>query len=119
MPTDEYIDPLQYLNRLERLAFGWFVTRQFATNTDRFAKWVKSSGPQAAARIACGRALNLYAWGIGILAVVFDIAGATGVADIFFVLLGVCFVWGLTCVYSSLKPQREYRRTRDAHDLPS
>jgi hypothetical protein len=111
MLAEEYPDPLQYLSRVERLLFGWFVVRQFETNFPRFAKWVQSSGPEAMAHIACGRTLRLYAIALWLPAITGQLAKIDEVAYVFYGLVGVCVAWGVVCLLQSLKPQREYRRT--------
>lgn len=116
MSTDEYIDPLQYLNGLERLALGWFVARQFATNVPRFAKWVQSSGPEAMAHIACSRTLRLYGMGFVLLALMGQAARIGEVAYVLYGLAGVCAAWAVVCLLRSLKPQREYRREHEMRD---
>jgi hypothetical protein len=113
MAVDEaYPDPLQYLNRVERFLVGWIVVRAFARNSPRFAKWVQSSGPHAAARSACAQAFVLYIWGFGIPAVILNTAGLFVISDLLLLLAGACLIASIACVISGFKPQREYRRTQ-------
>lgn len=113
--TETDPDPLQYLNRVERLLVGWLVARQFETNVPRFAKWVESSGPHATARTACARSLAMYIWLLVFPGVIFETAGLADVAYFLYALAGVCAVWIFVCIISALKPQREYRRARETH----
>jgi uncharacterized membrane protein YuzA (DUF378 family) len=108
----ENLDPLQYLNRVERLLLGWMVVRQFRVRYGRFPKWLRSSGPEAVARTSCARVLTLYIWVTGMSAAIFHIAEINVIANILYVLTGVCAVWAVACILSSLEPQREFRRTR-------
>jgi hypothetical protein len=114
--TDKYPDPLQYLSRVERLLVGWSVVRQFQTNTPRFEKRVRSSGPHAAAYMSAGQTFSMYVWACALPAIIFGIVGLPEVASVLYVLAGVCFLWGLGRALSGLKPQREYRRARSTHD---
>lgn len=118
MAADAYPDPLKYLNRVERLLVGWSVARQFQTNTPRFEKRVRSSGPHAAAYMSASQTFSMYVWAFALPGIIFGIAGLPGIAAVFYVLAGVCFVWGLGRALSGLKPQREYRRARanSTHD---
>jgi hypothetical protein len=109
---EKYPDPLQYLNRVERALFGWMVVRMFVTNTSRFAKWVKDSGPEAVAHTACGRVLLLYGFGFMVLAIFGQIVRVDVIAYVFYGLVGVCAVWAFVCLLLALGPQREFRRIR-------
>jgi hypothetical protein len=112
MLADEYSDPLQYLNHIERLFLGWSVVRQFRTNVPRFARGMQSSGPEAMAHIACSNALRLYAIALWLPAITGQLAKIDQVAYVFYGLVGVCVAWGVVCLLQSLKPGREYKRTR-------
>lgn len=107
------LDPLQYLNRVEKRLVGWSVTRQFATNVPRFARIVQKSGPHAAARIACARAFQLYAIAFALPGVIFNAFEITEISYLFLILTGLCLVGGVACLITSLGPQRRYRRTHE------
>jgi hypothetical protein len=108
-----YPDPLRYLNRIERPLVGWSVTRMFETNAPRFARGVKRSGPHAMARISCAQTFTMYIWLFALPGVSFAVVGLGAIADGFYIAAGICGVWAAACVISALKPQREYKRSRD------
>ena len=109
-------DPLQYLNRVERLLVGWSVVRQFRTNSPRFAKWVQGSGASAAARFSAGQTFSMYIWLWGLPGVLFGIAGLPKVAAVLYVAAGVCFGSSLICATCGLRSQRDFRRSKRTHE---
>lgn len=115
MADETGLDPLQYLNRVERLLVGWSVSRQFETNVPRFAKWVQKSGPHAAARIACAQAFQLYAIAFSLPGVIFNAFEITEVSYPLLILTGVCLMCDVACIITSLRPQQEYRRAHKIH----
>jgi hypothetical protein len=116
MAADEYPDPLQYLNRVERVLVGWSARRLFETNVPRTARWIRSSGPHAVARVSCAQTFALYIWVFVLPGVVFDAVGLSAVATVLFTLGGVCGVWAFACAISGIKPQREYRSDHRVRD---
>jgi hypothetical protein len=115
MAADEYPDPLQYLNGLERRLVGWSVTRQFATNVPRTARWIRASGPHAVARVSCAQTFAIYIWLFVLPGVAFATAELPQVATVLYALAGACAVWAFVCIISAIKP-REYRRARGMRD---
>lgn len=103
-------DPLQYLNRAERVLVGWAVRRRFAAKLPRFAKWIETSGPRAAVRFACAQTFTLYIWVFGLTAAVVNVAGLNAVAYVLYAFAGLSLVGVIACLISALKPQREYRK---------
>jgi len=117
MAAEEYpTDPLQYLNRVERLLVGWSVTRQFETNVPRTARWIKASGPHAIARVSCAQTFAIYIWVLALPGVAFATAGLHEVATVLYALAGVSAVWAVACIISAIKPQREYRQAHEQHN---
>lgn len=111
---DPYNEPLQYLNRVARFLTGWFVIRQFETNVPRLAREIEKSGPHAAALWSSCRTFQLYAIGIGYLAIFLDVFGITMIAYPLLGLFAICIMCEVACLVSARKPQREYRRAREA-----
>lgn len=114
MTTRKYPHPLQYLNVVERWLVGWLVSRIFATNTPRFARLVQNSGPCAATHFAAAQAFTIYIWVLGMSGVFFGLVDIGVVADILYIVAGICVIWGFVCVLAGLRPQREYRQTHKA-----
>jgi uncharacterized membrane protein YuzA (DUF378 family) len=112
MRADQSQAPLQYLTPLERLLVGRLVSRIFAVNGRRVAYSLQNYGPKAAARVACCRALTIYGMGFFFLAIIMQVAGVTGAAGVFYVLVGVSAIWGAASMLSALKPRREFQRQR-------
>jgi hypothetical protein len=66
--------------------------------------------------MSASQTFSMYVWMFGLPAIILGIAGLPKVAAVFYVLAGTCALWGVGRALSGLKPQREYRRARDAHD---
>lgn len=97
--TEGFSDPLVYLNPLDRALCGWAVVRMFATHTPRFANVLEKYGPKGAAYYGCVRTFGLYCFPLGVAALVAAFA-SRDLSDLFFVLIGVCWLLGTSRIFS-------------------
>jgi hypothetical protein len=110
--VSERQDPLGYLNSVERASFGWLACRLYATSNPRFQRALQKSGPEATARLTCVNALRLYAVVLFVLGSVCRLAGAVPLAYLLYGVAGACMAWSFWCLYTVVRPEREFRRHR-------
>ncbi|MGO9489676.1 MAG: hypothetical protein ACLQBB_11675 [Solirubrobacteraceae bacterium] len=107
--TDDQ-SPLRFLNGPERRLLGPLVVRLFRTANPRFQRALETSGTEATARMACVNALRLYAIVLFTLGAACKLAGVGLLAYLFYVLAAAAMAWSFWCLYTVVRPEREFRR---------
>lgn len=106
----DYHSPLQYLNRLERIALGRLVRRLCSTGNPRFRRAMEQNGAHATARMACVNALRLYAIMFFVIGAVAKIGRVSVLAYGAYGLAALCMAWSFWCLYTAAGPEREFKR---------
>src|SRR5579884_3627488 len=101
------VDPLTFLDPLERALCGWAVARMFATGQPSFVKAMHKYGPEGMAYYACGRTFVFYCFPIGVAAAIAAYV-SLGLSYGFFCLSGACLVLAVRRIPSMRRAGKQY-----------
>jgi hypothetical protein len=116
--VSEDLEPLSYLNPVERRLIGLLVRHLCSTANPRFSRAVERTGPEATVRMACVNALRIYAIGLFVAGTLARFAGVWPLGYALLVLAAAAMVWSFWCLYTVARPEREFKRAQAARSHP-